>query len=88
MKKQPKKTPLPNLRDAYHVPGFHIQAEVAAHDFESCRVFILTLDRRAKKQCAADAIKYAAAFMTHAGNGCAILDAATAKCISTFPCAA
>jgi hypothetical protein len=88
MKKQTKKMPLPNLRDAYKVSGFRIQSAMEAYDFETCRVFILTLHRRAKKQCAVGVPSLAAAFTTRAGGVHAILDAAIGKSISILKCAA
>ena len=88
MEKQPAKTPIKNLRDAYKVPGFHVRAKLDSHELDGYGAVILTLDRRAKKACAADAGKHAAGYMTRAGGAPAILVAETGKSISTFRCAA
>lgn len=88
MEKQPAKTPIKNLRDAYKVPGFHVRAKLDSHELDGYGVAVLTLDRRTKKACAADAGKHAAGYMTRAGGVCAIWLAETGKSISTFRCAA
>jgi hypothetical protein len=88
MKKQPHKTPIKSLRDAYKVSGFRVQARIDSYDELEHPAFVVTLDRRSKKRCAAGAGRFAAAFTTNAGDGRAILDAAIGKSISTFTCAA
>ncbi|MEI6987092.1 MAG: hypothetical protein WCK65_13285 [Rhodospirillaceae bacterium] len=87
MREHPAKAPIKSLRDAYKVPGFHVRAKVDSSENEP-PAFALTLDRRSKKQCAANAEKRAAAFMTIAGDGRAIWRAVTEKSISIFRCAA
>jgi hypothetical protein len=88
MEKPPDKVPIKNLRDAYKVPGFHVRAKLDSHELGGYGVGVLTLDRRSKKACVADAEKPAAAFMTNAGGARATSVAATGKSISTFKCAA
>jgi hypothetical protein len=88
MKKQPDKTPIKSLRDAYKISGFRVQARIDSYDELEHPAFVVTLDRRSKKRCAAGAGKFAAAFTTNAGDGRAILGAAIGKSISTFTCAA
>jgi hypothetical protein len=88
MKKQPGKTPIRNLRDAYQVSGFRVLARIDSYDELDHPAFVITLDRRSKKRCAAGAVKFAAVFTTSGGDGRAILDAAIGKSISTFRCAA
>ena len=75
MKNPASRTPIPTLRDAYKVPGFRVRAKIDSYDLEP-PAFVLTLDRRSKKQCAADA-----------GSG-ATLDAGIERFISTSKCAA
>jgi hypothetical protein len=74
-----------SLLDAYRVPGFRARARVAGGDLP---VFVITLDRRSKKRCAAPAANLVAAFTTTAGVGRAILAAEDARFISTSRCAA
>lgn len=88
MKKQPDKTPVESLRDAYKVSGFRVQARVDSYDELEHPAFVVTLVRRSKKRCAASAGRFAAAFTTNAGDGRAILDAAIGTSISIFRCAA
>ncbi len=88
MGKQPGKTPIKNLRDAYQVCGFRVRARIDSYDELEHPAFVLTLDRRSKKHCAAGVGRLAAAFTTSAGDGRAILAAAIGKSISTFRCAA
>jgi hypothetical protein len=87
MEKPRDKAPIKNLRDAYKARGFRVCARIDSYELEppAC---VLTLDRRSKKACAADAEDPATAFMTNAGGGRAISVAATEKSISTFKCAA
>ena len=87
MKKQANKTPIKSLRDAYKVHGFRVRARIDSYEYKP-PAFVLTLDRRSKKRCAADAGRRAAAFTTNAGDGRAILDAESTTFISTFRCAA
>jgi hypothetical protein len=88
METQPGKTPIKSLRDAYKVSGFHVRARIDGYDELEHPAFVVTLDRRSKKQCAAGAGRSAAAFTISDGDGRAILDAAIEKSISTFRCAA
>ncbi len=81
MKKQPDKAPIKNLRDAYRVPGFHVRAQLDSYKHEPPAV-VLTLDRRSKKLCAADAGSRAAAVTINVGGGCAIWGAATGRSTS------
>jgi hypothetical protein len=87
MGKPPDKPPIKNLRDAYKMPGFRVRATLDSYEHEppACA---LTLDRRSKKACVAGVGKSATAFTTNAGDARVISVAATAKCISTFKCAA
>lgn len=87
MEKQPTKAPIKNLRDAYKVPGFHVRVKINSYEHEPPAV-VLTLDRRSKKRCAADAERRVAGFMTIAGDVRAIWRVATGKSISIFRCAA
>jgi hypothetical protein len=86
MKKQPDKTTVESLRDAYKVPGFRVQARVDSYDELEHPAFVVTLDRRSKKRCAAGAGRFAAAVTTSAGDARAILAAAIGKFISIFTC--
>ena len=87
MEKQPDKVPSKSLRDAYKVSGFRVQARIDSYDELEHPAFVITLDRRSKKRCAAGAGRFAGATTTNAGDGCAILDAAIGRFISTFRCA-
>ncbi len=84
MKKQPDEASIKTLRDAYVVSGFRVRAAIDSYDELAHPAFVLTLDRRAKKHCAADAGGDAEAFTTLAGAGCATLDAATGTSILIF----
>jgi hypothetical protein len=88
MKKQADKTSIKNLRDAYQVSGFRVQARIDGYDELEHPAFVVTLDRRSKKRCAAGAGGFAAVVTTRGGAGRAILDAAIGKSISIFRCAA
>ena len=88
MRKQPAKAPIKNLRDAYNVPGFHVRAKLDSYKLDGYGVVVLTLDRRSKKACAADAGKRVAGFMMRAGDVPATLAAVIGKSLSIFPCAA
>lgn len=88
MKTQPNKMPIKNLRDAYKVSGFRVQARIDSYDELEHPAFVVTLDRRSKKRRAAGVGRLAAAFTTNAGDGRAILAAAIEKSISTFRCTA
>ena len=88
MKKQPDEAPVKSLRDAYVVRGFRLRAAIDSYDELPHPAFVLTLDRRAKKHCAADAGGVAEAFTTPAGAGRATLDAATGTSILIFKSAA
>ena len=87
MKKQPEATPIKTLRDAYKVRGFRVLAKLDSYDLEP-PVLVLTLNRRAKKPCAAAAGKFAEASMTNAGGGRAIFVAGITKSISISNCVA
>ena len=87
MKNPANKTTTATLRDAYKVPGFRVCAKIDSYELEP-PVFVLTLDRRSKKQCAADAPSRSAVFTTNAGDEFAILDAGIERFISTSKCAA
>ncbi len=88
MKSPLDRAPNKSLRDAYKVSGFRVRARIDSYDALEHPAFVVTLDRRSKKRCAADAGSFAAAFTTNAGAGRAILAVATGKSISIFPCAA
>jgi hypothetical protein len=88
MKKQPDKTTIRTLRDAYKVSGFRVRARIDSYDELKHPVFVLTLERRSKKRCAAGAGKFAAAFTANAGDVCVISVVGIGKSISTFKCAA
>jgi hypothetical protein len=86
MTARPDKTPTKSLRDAYKVSGFHVRARIDSYDELDHPAFVVTLDRRSKKRCAAGAGRFAAAVTTSAGDGRAILAAAIGKSISIFTC--
>ena len=86
MKKQPEATPIKTLRDAYKVRGFRVLAKLDSYELEP-PALVLTLDRRAKKPCAAAVGKFAEASMTNAGGGRGIFAAEIAKSISISRCA-
>jgi len=85
MRKQPGKTPIKTLRDAYKVSGFRVCAKIDSYEHEP-PAFILTLDRRSKKRCVADAGRHAAASMTNAVGAFAISVAGIGRFISIFKC--
>lgn len=87
MKKQANQPPIKTLRDAYKVHGFRVRARIDSDEHEP-PAFVITLERRSKKRCAAGAGKRAAAFTTNAGDGRAILAAGSTTFISTSRCAA
>ena len=87
MKKQPEPTPIKTLRVAYKVRGFRVLATLDSYELDP-PVLVLTLDRRAKKPCAAAAGKSAAAFTTAAGGARAISSVGIVKFISISKCAA
>lgn len=82
------KQPIKTLHDAYKVPGFRLRAGVESHEMETYAVAVLTLDRRAKKVCAAAAGKPVIACTTRDGSGCAIWGVRIGRCTWTFPCVA
>jgi len=84
MERQPDKK---TLLDAYRVPGFRARARVDGHEQEP-PAFVITLDRRSKKQCAAGAERDAGASTTNVGAACVILAAAAVTCTSILRCAA
>ena len=88
MKKQPDKSSIPTLRDAYRVRGFHVPARIDSYDELKHPAFVVTLDRRSKKRFAAGAGKFVAAFTINAGGGLAILAAEAETFISIFTCTA
>src|ERR1700689_1884819 len=69
MTARPEQTPTTSLRDAYKVSGFRVRARIDSYDELDHPAFVVTLDRRSKKRCAAGAGKFAAAVMTSAGAG-------------------
>ena len=86
MTAQPDDTPIKSLRDAYKVSGFRVRARIDNYDELDHRAFVVTLDRRSKKRCAAGAGRFAAAVTTNAGDERAILAAVIGKSISIFAC--
>jgi len=88
MEKQPDEASIKTLRDAYAVRGFRLRAAIDSYDDLEHPAFVLTLDRRAKKHCAAGAGGVAEAFTTAAGAGRATLDAAIGTSILIFKRAA
>jgi hypothetical protein len=88
MKKTPPRRPLPTLRDAYKVRGFRARAKIDSYDEITPSAFVITLDRRSKKRCAADAGKSVEASTINAGGVRVILDVETDKSLSTFRCVA
>jgi hypothetical protein len=88
MKKPPDRRTIPTLRDAYKVAGFRVRAKIDSYEEIKPAAFVITLGRRSKKQCAAGAESFAAACMTNAGDGHAILAVGAGKFISIFTCAA
>jgi hypothetical protein len=87
MKKQSSTTSIPTLRDAYKVSGFRVRARIDSDDELKHPAYVLTLDRRTKKQSAVDVGKGVAIFMVPAGDACVISVAGIEKSTSTFPCA-
>src|ERR1700730_18458573 len=73
-------------RGGYKVSGFRVRARIDSYDELDHPAFVVTLDRRSKKRCAAGAGRFAAAVTTSAGDGRAILAAAIGKSISIFTC--
>jgi hypothetical protein len=88
MKNPPDRRTMPALRDAYKAPGFRVRAKIESYEEIKPAAFVVTLDRRSKKRCAGGAESFAAACMTNAGDGRAILGAEAGKFISIFTCAA
>jgi hypothetical protein len=86
MNRQPDPPPSKTLRDAYRVRGFRVLAKLDAYELEP-PVVVLTLNRRAKKPCAAAAGEFAEASMTNAGGGRGIWVAGIVKFISISRCA-
>ena len=84
MKKSSDKT---TLLDAYRVPGFRLRKHVDGYDLAK-PVFVITLERRSKKRCAACAARRAATSTTRAGEGCVTSAAGIGKFISIFRCGA
>ena len=76
------------MRDAYKVSGFRVRARIDGYEDLKHPVFVITLDRRSKKRCAADAGTFAAAFTANVGDGCVISVAGIGKSISPFKCVA
>jgi hypothetical protein len=76
------------LLEEYHVAGFQTRAQVEAYDDVSPATFVVTLDRRSKKRCAAVAEKRTGVFMIVAGDARAISVAASEQCISISRCVA
>jgi len=84
MDQQPDKK---TLLDAYRVPGYRARARVDGYEHEP-PAFVITLDRRSKKRCAAGAGRDAAAYTTNAGDARAILAAEVGMFTSTLRYAA
>jgi hypothetical protein len=74
------------LLTAYRVPGFRTQARVDSYD-DNHPAFVITLNRRSKKRCAAAVEKSITASMTGAGTEHGISIVGIAKSISTLKCA-
>jgi hypothetical protein len=72
METQPDKTLIPTLRDAYKVSGFRVRAKIDNYAEVQHPAFVLTLDRRSKKRCAVDAVKFAEGFTANADGWRAI----------------
>ncbi len=75
------------LLAAYRVPGFRARAQIDSYE-DNHAAFVITLDRRQKKRCAAYAGQPATVSMTSVGVGHATLAAADEKFIWTLICAA
>jgi hypothetical protein len=88
MKKQPGRISILTLRDAYKVSGFRVRARIDSYDELKHPAFVITLDRRSKKRCAAVVGRFAVAFTASAGGAREILDAAIGRSTSIFKCAA
>jgi hypothetical protein len=88
MQRQSDRVPNKSLRDAYKVSGFRVRSRIESYDELEHPAFVVTLDRRSKKRCAAGAETFAGAFTTNAGDGPAILAVAIGTSISISPCAA
>ncbi len=76
-----------SLLAAYRVLGFRVRTRVDVYEGEHA-AFVITLERRQKKRCAAHAERNVAVSMTGAGDGRAILGAADETSIWTSRCAA
>jgi hypothetical protein len=88
MKSQSDRAPNKSLRDAYQVCGFRMKARIDSYEELEHPAFVLTLDRRSKKRCAAGAGRFVAAFTTSGGAGRVTSAAAIGRSISIFLCAA
>ena len=88
MKKQADKSAILTLREAYTVSGFRVRARIDGDEDRTPPVFVLTLERRAKKRGAAEAGRFAGACTANGGDGCGISVAESGTSSSTFPCAA
>jgi hypothetical protein len=87
MEKQPSKTPIKSLRDAYKIDGFHVRADIDSYEHEPLAV-VMTFDRRSKKQRVASVENHARESMTLAGGACEIWHVVIERFISIFRCAA
>ena len=87
MKKRSDKIAILTLRDAYKVSGFRVRARIDGSEDLQPPVFVLTLDRHAKKRCVVDAGTFAVVFTANVGDGCGISVVEIGKSIWTFPCA-
>jgi hypothetical protein len=76
-----------SLLAAYRVSGFRARARVDAYEGKH-PAFVITLERRQKKRCVADAARRSTVSMTGAVAARAILGAADGKFIWTSRCAA
>ena len=87
MKKQSDKDTIRTLRDAYKVSGFRVRARIEGYDELQHNAFVITLDRRSKKRCAADVGKLATTSTVSAGAARAISVAGIERSISILRCA-
>jgi hypothetical protein len=76
-----------SLLAAYRVPGFRARARIDSYE-DKHPAFVITLDRRQKKRCAACAARHITASTIESGIARATSIAATTRCIWTSSCAA
>jgi hypothetical protein len=75
------------LLAAYRIAGFRTRARIDSYEGKH-KAFVITLDRRQKKRCAASAARRITVFMIGGGTGRAIWIAAAAPFIWTSSIAA